>query len=97
VLDLFRFINRPDTLKQNIEADFGAALRQNTPGLQGRHYVSWWEVRNLRMVSNICATFGSRPGARVLNIVGSAHKAYYDSYLNLMHDVELVDTEAVLK
>ena len=49
------------------------------------------------MVANICATFGSRPGARVLNIVGNSHKAYYDAYLNLMHDVELVDTQAVLR
>ena len=97
VLNLFRFINQPGTLKQNIESDFRASLSQNTPGLYGRHYVSSWEVRNLRMVANICATFGSRPGARVLNIVGNSHKAYYDAYLNLMHDVELVDTQAVLR
>ena len=39
----------------------------------------------------------SRVVAAMLNIVGSAHEAYYDAYMNLMHDVELVDTEVVLK
>jgi len=29
--------------------------------------------------------------------VGSSHKAYFDAYLDQMHDVELVSVEAVLK
>lgn len=49
------------------------------------------------MVSNVVAVFASHPGARVLNIVGASHKPYYDAYLNLMHDVKLVDAEEVLK
>jgi len=97
VLDLYRFINQPRVLRQNIQADMGAALAQQTPQLFGRQYVGSWEVRNLRMVANIRATFAAHPGARVLNIVGSTHKAYYDAYLNLMHEVKLVDAEAVLR
>jgi len=97
VLALYRFINRPDTLRLNIKADFGAALGQQTKSLYGRRYVAAWEVRNLRMVANIRAAVAARPGARVLNIVGSSHKPYYDAYFNMMHDVKLVDTEAVLK
>ena len=38
-----------------------------------------------------------QPGARVLNLVGAMHKAYYDAYLNMIHDVQLVDAEEVLK
>lgn len=97
VLELYRFVNLPETQRQSINADFHAALGQQTPELYGREYVAAWEVRNLRMVSNIRAAFGMRPGARVLNIVGASHKPYYDAYLNLMHEVELVDAEAVLK
>lgn len=96
-LELYRFINQPHTLRQDIEADFGAALGQQTEGMYGRRYVAGWEVRNLRMVANIRATVAARPGARVLNIVGSSHKPYYDAYLNMMHDVKLVDAEEVLK
>lgn len=97
LLTLYRFINRPDTLRQDIKADFGAALGQQSEGLYGRRYVAAWEVRNLRMVANIRAAVAAHPGARVLNIVGSSHKAYYNSYLDMMHDVKLVDAEAVLK
>jgi hypothetical protein len=97
LLELYRFLNQPDTQRRNIKADMGAALGQQTDGLYGRRYVAAWEVRNLRMVSNIRAAVAARPGARVLNIVGATHKAYYDAYLNMMHDVQLVDAEAVLK
>jgi hypothetical protein len=97
ILALYRFLNRPDTLRQNIAADFRANLHQPSPQLYGRRYVAAWEVRNLRMVANIRAAVAERPGARVLNIVGSSHKPYYDAYLDLMPDVALVDAEAVLK
>lgn len=97
VLRLYRFINQPDTLRQNVRADFGANLAQPSPGLYGRHYVAGWEVRNLRMVSNIVAASTTHPGARVLNIVGSSHKAYYDALLDMMHDVNVIDAEQVLK
>lgn len=97
MLALYRFINLPETQRHTIKADFGAALGQKTPELYGRQYVASWEVRNLRMVSNIRAAFGTRPGARVLNVVGASHKPYYDAYLNLMHEVELVEAETVLK
>ena len=49
------------------------------------------------MVANIRATFVNQPGARVLNIVGASHKGYFEAYLDMMHDVKLVDAEAVLK
>jgi hypothetical protein len=97
MLALYRFMNQPDTLRQNIKADFGAALGQQTEGLYGRRYVAGWEVRNLRMVANIRAAVAAHPGARVLNIVGSSHKPYYDTYLDMMHDVKIVNAEEVLK
>jgi hypothetical protein len=97
VLELYQFVNKPDTLRQNILADFGEALHEPSEGHYGRQYVAYWEVRNLRMVANVVAVFASHPGSRVLNVVGVSHKAYYDAYLNLMHDVKLVDAEDVLK
>ena len=97
VLALYRFMNQPKTLVQNICADFRAALREPSSGQYGRQYVAAWEVRNLRMVSNVVAVYASHLGARVLNIVGASHKPYFDAYLNMMHDVKLVDAEDVLK
>jgi Family of unknown function (DUF5694) len=97
MLQFYRNLNSPATQTAFISVDFGFALKQDTPQLYGRQYVAWYETRNLRMVANIRAAFGNQPGARVLNIVGASHKAYYDAYLDMMHEVQLVDVETVLK
>jgi hypothetical protein len=97
MLRFYRMLNAPATQRLFITGDFGAALKQQTPELYGRQYVAWYETRNLRMVANIREAFGNKPGARVLNIVGASHKAYYDAYLDMMHEVKLVDALSVLK
>ncbi len=38
-----------------------------------------------------------RPGMRVLVVVGASHKAYLEAYLNQMHDVRIVGTDAILR
>lgn len=97
MLALYRYINRPDVLRVVVDGDFGAALRDASPLHYGQIYVAGWETRNLRMVSNIRAAFRERPGARVLSIVGSTHKPWFDSLLGQMQSVEIVDAEQVLK
>lgn len=97
MLEYYRFMNRPANLRAFVTLDYKAAINVPSPENYGRAYLAWWEVRNLRMVSNIRTAFGNSPGARVLNIVGSSHKTYYDAYLNMMSDVKLVDAEQILK
>jgi hypothetical protein len=97
MLALYRYINQPDVMQLAIESDFGAALRDPSPQRYGLQYVAGWETRNLRMVSNIHATFRERPGARVLSIVGSSHKPWFDSLLGQMQGVDIVDAEKVLR
>jgi len=97
MLAAYRFYNQPDNMKSFIAADFGRALKHQSSGLYGRQYVAWWETRNLRMVANIRSSFGNQPGARVLSVVGTSHKPYVDAYLQMMHDVEVVDSLAWLE
>ncbi|TDR37846.1 hypothetical protein DFR29_12320 [Tahibacter aquaticus] len=97
LLALYRFINRPDVLRKAIDSDFGAALRDPSPQQYGRLYVAGWEARNLRMVASIRVAFGERPGARVLAIVGSSHKPWFDGLLGQMQGVDIVDAEKQLK
>lgn len=97
VLDLYRAYNRPGVGLQAYQADFGAALVEPSAQGFGRNYVGYWETRNLRMVANIREVLGQRPGTRMLAIVGASHKGYYEAYLNMMHDVQLVDAEEVLR
>jgi len=97
LLGYYRWLNAPATQRAAIAADMGAAARQSTPQLYGRQYLAWWESRNLRMVANIRAAFARKPDARVLVIVGATHKGYFDAYLNMMQDVQLVDAAQFLK
>ncbi|CAM3264310.1 TraB/GumN family protein [Sphingomonas antarctica] len=96
-LDLYRFFNTTDTGVEMVRNDMGAAVREPSPQHYGRWYVGWWEVRNLRMVANIRASFVTHPGARVLVIVGATHKPYFDAYLDMMQDVHVADAEKVLR
>ncbi|WP_411340949.1 DUF5694 domain-containing protein [Sphingopyxis sp. J-6] len=97
VMALYRFYNRPSTMRLAFDTDFGPALADATPQNYGRRYTGWWEVRNLRMVANVRAAMAERPGTRTLAIVGASHKGYFEAYLAMMHDVRLVDAETILK
>lgn len=97
MLATYRAVNSPDYLHLAITADFGQALRDPSPQHFGRQYVGGWEARNLRMVANIRVAFREHPGARVLAIVGSSHKPWFDGLLGQMQGVDLVDAEQVLK
>jgi hypothetical protein len=97
LLAFYRYLNAPATNRANILVDMGANLKTPSSGLFGRRYVGWWETRNLRMVANIRAATVNRPGARVLCIVGATHKAYFESYLDMMSDTRIVDAETVLR
>jgi hypothetical protein len=97
LLATYRAINAPAYLRAAIDADFGQALRDPSPGRYGRQYAGGWETRNLRMAANVHAAFRDRPGARVLCIVGSSHKPWFDSLLGQMQGVDLVDAEQVLE
>lgn len=96
-LAMYRAFNRVGAAKLAYDSDFGAALADTSPQGFGRRYVGAWETRNLRMVANIRAAIAEHPGSRTLAIVGASHKGYFESYLNQMHDVHLVDAETVLK
>jgi hypothetical protein len=97
MLELYRYINSPDMLRVAVDVDFGAAMRDTSPQRYGQQYVAGWDTRNLRMVANIRAAFRERPGARVLAIVGSSHKPWFDNLLGMMQGVELVDVAKFLQ
>ena len=96
-LAIFRFNNLPETQVNLAKGEHGLATSQDTPGLYGRQYTAWWEVRNARMASNIRASFANHPGAKVLVIVGGTHKPYLEAYLDQIHEVQLVDAMKVLQ
>ena len=54
-------------------------------------------LASLAIAANVHAAFRERPGARVLSIVGSSHKPWFDGLLGQMQGVDVVDAEQVLK
>lgn len=97
LLAMYRAYNMPETAMVAYNSDFGATLVEPSPEGFGRNYVGYWETRNLRMVANMRDVLGQQPGTRMLTIVGASHKGYYEAYLNLMHDVQLVSSDEVLR
>jgi hypothetical protein len=97
MLALYRHINSADVQRITADTEVGTAMRAKSPHASPRVWVAGWETRNLRMVANIRSTFRERPNARVLSIVGSSHKPWFDSWLGQMQGVDIVDTTQVLK
>ncbi|MBZ2209239.1 DUF5694 domain-containing protein [Massilia soli] len=97
LLPLYRYLNQPQGLAVYAEANVGPAMRAKSPQGYPRIWVGGWEIRNLRMVANIRETFRERPGARVVSIVGVAHKPWLDGWLGQLQGVDIVDVQAVLK
>jgi hypothetical protein len=97
VMEMYRVLNDPAQAKLVFDSDFGAALEEGSPQQFGRGYVTYWEVRNLRMAANIREAVGAQPGSRTLVIVGASHKGYLEAYLNAMHDVRIVPALQVLR
>lgn len=96
-LGLYRFYNDPAEAERAFDSDFGAAMRHASPGQYGRRYLGWWETRNLRMAANIREAVAKVPGSRILVLTGASHKGYLDAYLDMMHDMKLVDPLPLLK
>ncbi len=96
-LATYRFLNSPTAGRTDADAQWLSMIRRESPNQVGRTRVAEWETRNLRQVANIREVIARHPGARVLVITGSAHKAWFDTYLRMMTDVQVVNTERALR
>jgi hypothetical protein len=96
-LATYRMLNTARAGRTDSDGQWLTLMTRPSPNHAGRARVAAWEVRNLRMVANIREVAANYPGGRILVIVGSAHKPWFDAYLRMMSDVEVVDMERVLR
>ena len=94
VLAWYRATNSVEEARLAVAGDFGAQAGAKGPYGAGRKYLAYWETRNMRMAANIREVIG--PKGKVLAIVGSSHKPYYERYLGVTSDLEIVDVNEVL-
>ena len=96
LLGAYRELNDVDYQRTQMSCDWKRTMNDDEKEGYGRRYTMDWEARNLRMVSFIMEAAATKPGGRVLSIVGASHKPYQEAYLDQMHDVEIVSTDKVL-
>jgi len=94
VIEWYRASNSDEEAWLAVASDFGAAAGAKGAYGAGRKYLAYWETRNMRMAANIREVIGAK--GRVLAIVGSSHKPYYERYLGVTSDLEIVDVDQVL-
>lgn len=93
----YRMLNGPRAGRTDSDGQWLNQINRQSPNQVGRRRVAAWETRNLRQVANIREVTAAYPGKRVLVIVGSAHKPWFDAYLAMMTDVRVVDAAAALR
>lgn len=96
-MSTYRMLNSWRAGRTDANGQWLNMINRASPGDVGRARVAAWEVRNLRMAANIREVSARHPGGRILVIVGSAHKPWFDAYLSMMSDVEVVDAARILR
>jgi hypothetical protein len=96
-LATYQMLNSRVAGRLDSELQWLSMIDRDSPNNVGRTRVAEWETRNLRQVANIREVIARQPGARVLVIAGSGHKAWFDAYLGMMSDVEVVDAQRALR
>lgn len=96
-LATYRMLNTTRSGRLDSDGQWLSLMTRESPNGAGRTRIAAWETRNLRMVANIREVAANYPGGRILVIVGSAHKPWFDAYLRMMSDVDVVDAERVLR
>lgn len=97
VIETYRYLNTPEAAALDARLQWLIMIAHDWPQGAGRVRMAEWEARNLRQVAHIREAMAQTPGARVLVIVGAAHKAWFEAYLDMMPDVELVDAATILR
>ena len=96
-LETYRFLNSPEAGITDALGQWISMIDRASPNNVGRVRIAEWETRNLRQVAHIREAAAQAPGGRVLVIVGSAHKPWFDAYLGMMIDMTVVDAGEVLR
>lgn len=96
-LETYRFLNSPEAGVTDALGQWISMIDRASPNNVGRIRIAEWETRNLRQVAHIREAAAQAAGGRVLVIVGSAHKPWFDAYLGMMIDMTVVDAGEVLR
>ncbi len=95
-LPYYRYVNQAKVGRADVDLQWRTMLEVDLPGDVGRKWLALWETRNLHSVGHIQRMVSQHSGEKILVIVGSSHKPFYDTYLRQMMGVKVVDADEVL-
>ena len=95
LLPYYHYVNQEKVGRADVNVQWRTMLEVDRPDKSGRQLLALWETRNLHSVGHIQRMVAQHPGERVLVIVGSSHKPFYDTYLRQMMGVKVVEAEDV--
>lgn len=96
LLPLYRRINSPEFLNEDVAAQWHLFFRTRFPSGLDRTRVALWEARNLAIAGRLRQAMARHPGQRILVVIGAAHKPFLDRYLAQMMDVEVTQLASLL-
>ena len=96
LMGAYNYLNSLSSQRKQMGCDWKRTMNDAETEQYGRKYTMGWQARNLRMAAFIMTAAGTKPGGRVLTIVGASHKPYVEAYLDQMHDVKVHDVSNVL-
>ncbi len=96
LLPYYRYVNQKHVGRANVDLQWRTMLEVDLPNDVGRQWLALWETRNLHSVGHIQRMVSQHSGEKVLVIVGSSHKPFYDTYLRQMMGVHVIEAEEVL-
>lgn len=90
LLEYYRFINSEEYMTQDFKAQWEIWLNTNfeSGSDSARYYL--WEMRNLKIASNILRVIANNSEKNVLVIIGSSHKSFIEKYLRQVSDIEVM-------
>lgn len=96
LLPMYRYLNRDVVGRADTDVQWRTMLEVDLPNDVGRKWLALWESRNLHMAGHIRRVTSQHPGGRVLVVVGSSHKPFFDTYLRQMMGVKVLAADEVL-
>lgn len=89
-LPLFSWTNSDEYMSDVIDKEWRLFVDEDVDVEAGLSRIALWEVRNLNMVSNIMRVIADHVGGKVIIVVGSNHKVFFEQYLSNMIGVKIV-------
>jgi hypothetical protein len=90
LMPYYLHLNSPEYQKADLAGQWAVFLDDGVDPVQGRIRIARREVRDLQIATHIRRVTARYPGSRVLVLIGGSHKAFLESYLTALVDIELV-------